>query len=73
MHEVTVRGEITHLEAMELYSRAMIGIAYDAKGNMTEALTAVETYVDAVIEQMRKQAQPCITHVVENKKIHILN
>lgn len=70
MHQVTVDGGITHLEALELHTRAMLGIAYDAKGNMTEALTAVQGYVDAVIKQMRTDAQPIITSIVEHKKLH---
>ena len=73
MHAVTVAGELTHLEALSLHIRAALGIAYDAKGNMTEALDSVETYFNEVIKEMRKQAQPRITHIVEDKKIHLLN
>lgn len=70
MHAVTVAGGLTHLEALDLHIRAAMGIAYDAKGNMTEALNSVETYIGEVIKEMRKQAQPIITTIVENRKIH---
>lgn len=71
IHDLTAKAGITHNEAVELYFRAMLGVAYDADGNMTSAIDHIEEYLLGALTTIRTDAQPRITHIVERGKLYV--
>lgn len=69
IHELMVASALTHNEAIELYFRAMLGTAYDAAGNMSDAVDKLEGYLLTTLTKLNREAKPRITQIVERGKV----